>query len=111
MAKHSLQEFNGEMHLRMWSERIAVCRSSGKSVNTWCRENGFHPSTYYRWQRRIYKLAKERTQTEFAEIRIPSTVGHGLKAATLRINGLEADIYSGADEETMASICRVMKSC
>lgn len=38
MADQSLQEFNGENLLRLWSERISACRSSGQRVDEWCRD-------------------------------------------------------------------------
>ena len=111
MTEQSLQEFNGENLLRLWSERISACRSSGQRVDEWCRDNGFHPSTYYRWQQKIFNPSKKQEKAEFAEISVPWSANRETKAATLRINGQEADVYPGIDVTTLETICRVLKSC
>ena len=37
----------------VWKQRILECRSSGKSVKEWCKEQGLDFTTYYRWERKI----------------------------------------------------------
>ncbi len=37
----------------IWKQRILECRSSGKSVKEWCKEQGLDFTTYYRWERKI----------------------------------------------------------
>ena len=37
----------------IWKQRIIECRSSGKSVKEWCKEQGLDFTTYYRWERKI----------------------------------------------------------
>ena len=43
--------------LQEWSERIMMCRSSGKSVRAWCEERGICQKTYYRWEKRVIQEA------------------------------------------------------
>lgn len=37
--------------LQEWSARIGECRSSGQSVQAWCKEQGIKPKTYYYWEK------------------------------------------------------------
>ena len=111
--EQSLQQFNSNQNLLEWSERIASCRNSGMSVREWCKVNGIPPSTYYNQQHKVFEEAKSSAVSEqkpqFTEIRIPKE-SH-IPAATIRIGDMEADIYPGTDEETIRTICRVLKSC
>ena len=111
--EQSLQKFNSNQNLLKWSERIASCRNSGMSVREWCKVNGISPSTYYNQQRKVFEVSKSEAESEqnpqFTEIRILKE-SH-TPAATIRIGNAEADIYPGADEETIRTICLVLKSC
>ncbi len=111
--EQSLQKFNAKQNLLKWSERIASCRNSGMSVREWCKVNGIAPSTYYNQQRKVFEASKSSAVNEqkpqFTEIRLPKQ-SH-MPTATIRIGDLEADIYAGADEETIRTICLVLKSC
>ena len=111
--EQSLQKFNSNQNLLKWSERIASCRNSGMSVKDWCQVNGIPLSTYYNQQRKVFAASKSSPESEqksqFTEIRLPKQ-SH-TPAATIRIGDLEADIYPGADEETIRTICTVLKSC
>ena len=42
-----------EMLLRDWREKIAECRTSGKSVRGWCAERGIGEKRYYYWEKRV----------------------------------------------------------
>ena len=111
--EQNLQEFNASQKLLEWSERIASCRNSGMSVREWCKVNGISPSTYYNQQRKVFEASRSAAESDqkpqFTEIRIPKK-SH-TPSATIRIGDMEADIYSGADEETIRTICLVLKSC
>ncbi len=110
--EQSLQKFNAKQNLLKWSERIASCRNSVMSVREWCKVNGIPPSTYYNQQRKVFEAVKSaeenKDKTQFAEICMPQ---RGTPTVTIRIGDAEADIYPGADEETIRTIIRVLKSC
>lgn len=63
-----LKPVNQQRKLGEWAERVSACRSSDLSVKTWRRENGVSEQTYYKWQRRLYELAKNQQENRFAEI-------------------------------------------
>ena len=67
--EHRLQTLNAAQRVQIWAERIAECRSSGKSVRAWCRENEMSEKTYYYWQRRLYQqMISAPQRVDFAEI-------------------------------------------
>ena len=67
----NLQKLNQHDRLRLWTERVAACRSCGMQVRQWCGENGIAEKTYYYWQRRVYEAVKAEAQPVFAEVVTP----------------------------------------
>lgn len=103
----NLQELNRQEKLAVWSERIAACRSSGIGVKAWCEGNGISPSSYYKWQKKLFSLAAQ-SAPQFTEICVapPARI-----SATVRMGSVSVDIHSGADAETTAMLLRVLQSC
>ena len=99
--------------LELWQERIRECRRSGMTVTAWCEKQGISDKTYYYWHRKLTKLqdlAVDAEPTGFCEIsrNIRNTAEI---SATLHCCGVDADVYSGADEETLLRLCRALKQC
>lgn len=114
--EQNLQEFNTNQKLLEWSQRVTECRESGMTVKDWCKANGIAVSTYYKQQRAVFEAAKNmsgetKSTVEFTEIRFPKPERSRTPAVTIRIGEAEADIYAGADEEMIRTICQVLKSC
>ena len=103
----NLQALNRQEKLGVWSKRITDCRSSGISVSAWCEGNGISPSSYYKWQKKLFSLAAQ-SAPQFTEICVapPARI-----SATVRMGGVSVDIHSGADAETTAMLLRVLQSC
>ena len=106
-----LQTINQQNKLALWAGRISECRNSGQNVKTWCRENGVCEQTYYKWQKRLFEIAKAQQEVQFAEVTPVQPVRCGNVAVTVRISGAEADIHSGADAATVETVLRILKSC
>ena len=106
-----LQARNTQNKLALWAGRISECRSSGQNVKVWCKENGICEQTYYRWQKRLFEMAKAQQEVQFAEITPAQPVRCGDVAVTVRIAGAEADICNGADATTVETVLRILKSC
>ena len=106
-----LQTLNEQNKLALWAERVQACRSSGRTVKDWCKESGISEQTYYRWQKRLFEMARQQQEGWFAEI-TPERVEHvnGI-AVTVRVAGVEVDIRFGADAATVETVLRVLKSC
>ena len=49
----TIYEIQNAQKTPIWKQRIIECRSSGKSVKEWCKEQGLDFTTYYRWERKI----------------------------------------------------------
>ena len=114
----NLQKYNSRQNLLAWSERIRACRESGMRVKEWCSANGIALSTYYSQQRKVFEAAKSAAEAEpqaaeFTEISLQEYASRRTDTpiATIRIGEAEADIYAGADEAGIRTICRILKSC
>ena len=80
------------------------------------QENGLSEKTYYYWQRRLFQTLSEQQQAirqpAFAEITpTPNVRPSSGVAVTIRISGVEAEIYNGADVATVETVLRILKSC
>ena len=106
-----LQTLNGQNKLALWAGRISECGRSGQKVKVWCRENGVCEQTYYKWQRRLFEMAQAQQNVQFAEVTPAQPVRCGSVAVTVRLDGFEADIHSGADAATVEMVLRILKSC
>ena len=106
-----LQTMNQQNKLALWAGRISECRSSGQNVKVWCKENSICEQTYYRWQKRLFEMAKAQQEVQFAEVTPVQSVRSANVAVTVRIAGAEADIHSGADTATVETVLRILKSC
>lgn len=104
-----LQTLNAQNKLALWAGRITECRNSGQGVKAWCREQGICEATYYKWQKRLFEMAQEHQETQFAEV-TPRRVVSGI-AVTVQLGGMEAQIHNGADAATVESVFRILKSC
>lgn len=99
--------------LALWQERIRECRNSGQTVVAWCAENGISEKTYYYWHRKLARLQEmqaEPVRPAFFEVNQerhpPAEI-----SATVQYGGIRADVYTGADEETLLRLFRVLKQC
>ena len=107
-----LQQLNVQTKVSMWAERISACRNSGLNVKTWCKENGVCEQTYYKWQKKIFAMAKAQQEQRFAEVTpVMSGSGNGQIALSIHADGIAADIHNGADPTTVESVLRILKLC
>ena len=108
-----LQTINTTQRVQLWAERIAECRSSGKSVRAWCRENEISEKTYYYWQRRLYQqMVSTAERVDFAEIPRGVQIGQSSGAAAkISLSGATIEVYPGADVQMIRVILETLKSC
>ena len=106
-----LQTINQQNKLALWAGRIQECRNSGRNVKEWCKENGICEQTYYRWQLKIFEIAKAQHEVHFAEVTPVNPVYSRSVAVTVRLSGAEADICNDADAATVETVLRLLKSC
>ena len=106
--EHTLQTIAGQNNLALWAERVQACRSSGLSIKAWCAENGIAPNTYFRWQKKVFN-AMYPEQRQFYEV--PMSKSTGRAVVSIELNGITAQVFCGADEETILSVLMAMRSC
>lgn len=74
-----------EALVREWREKIAECRTSGKSVRGWCAEQGIGEKRYYYWEKRILAEA-------VGEKKLPIPVRRG------QLSRIDPDALPGSDD-------------
>ncbi len=107
--ERGLQKMNEHGHLAEWGRRVEACRNSGQRVSEWCAEQGIPVSTYYSWQRKVFRALSVENEVCFAEI--PIMPSGGETAASIQCGELRVNIHAGADAETIQAIIQALKSC
>lgn len=120
----SVQKLTHEVRLQQWGETIKDCRSSGKSVKSWCAEQNINIKTYYYWQKKVCQatcreLAANHPQRSiavnsgpvpvFAELRKPDPPS-GQLALTIQRDHLAIQIYRGADASIVETALLAIKN-
>lgn len=105
----SLQSVNHNNQLIWWSQKVEECRKSGLKVAEWCAENNIPISTYYNWQRKVFRAVTEHQEVCFAEV--PVTAPVAKVTATIRIRDICIEIHSGADTVTIQAILQALSVC
>lgn len=113
-------ELKHKAKLQEWALTVQECRSSGRPVKQWCIENKIKVTTYYRWEREILGAAgKNRNKPEcngtavFAELPAPIKQYRKVseQSATLHIDNVSSDIYSGMDAELLKTLLEAVRLC
>lgn len=82
------------------------------SVVQWCQENGIAVSTYFSWQRKVFQTLKEVQKVTFSEVpAIEASPFPGHVVASLKVRGIQIQIYEGADKNTLQALLQAAKSC
>ncbi len=108
--ERGLREINGHNQMEVWSERVSACRTSGLSVAQWCNEAGVNPSSYYRWQRKLFQKLQETNEICFAEIPTKHLPSNNT-VATLHIGDTCVELRNDASSELIHSLVEALKSC
>lgn len=111
--EQGLQRLNAAQRVELWRERIRECRSSGKSVRAWCRENEISEKTYYYWQRKLNRQIIPTTEAvRFAEIpRRKEAAWNTGATAKISLSGATVEIYAGADSQMIQTILQTLRPC
>ena len=111
-------EWKHQAKRQEWAARIQGCRSSGLSVQAWCKEQGVSKETYYRWERELLRGERRNggalpTAVTFAELPAPKRESCSMaeRSATLHIGNASLDIYSGCDAEQLKMLVELLRLC
>ena len=118
MGELTLRRAQAQRNLLEWSQRVVDCRSSGLSVTRWCAEHDIKPKTYFNWQKKVFAAMieqqrqhleePEEPERRFAEL--PAPVMRNDLVATVRIGETSLDVYSGADADVVAALCKALSN-
>lgn len=102
--------------LQEWAKRINSCKSSGETVLNWCHRNGINSKTYYYWNRKVMKMYEENNFSNASHelYEVPQIIDvQSDRSAVSRIiiKDITAEIYHGADQETLTAILKAMQQC
>lgn len=119
-----VQKMTQEFRLKQWADTVKECRSSGKTIKSWCEEQGINLKSYYYWQRKVRLAAGEKlamipniehgiataeTKPVFAEIKL-SQCETALPAVTLRLNNAILEIHNGTERSTIENTLQALRS-
>lgn len=107
-----LQTVNQNNRLMEWSKLVEDCRNSGLTVAEWCKEHGIATSTYFVWQRKVFKAVASRQEVCFTEVPVvqPSQPA-GTVMASMQYGDVRVDVYAGADTATLQAILQAVRAC
>lgn len=100
--------------LQEWAKRIEACQNSGENVNQWCSHHGINAKTYYYWHRKVKNMYKEEVPGTNSFYEIPQVFCSptaGTVTGAIIVGNIRAEVYQGADVETLASIIKAMQLC
>ena len=66
---------------------------------------------HYHWQRKLFLMAQEQAQVEFASVPVLEPAAEPSVVVTLRNGDLVVNFYREADCEVIQAICQVLQSC
>lgn len=105
-----LQIVKKNNNLAEWSRQIEECRSSGLSVRTWCEQHQIPVSTFHYRRQKVWKEIQKNNQFVEVPLFFDESQNNNI-AASVQIGSICAEVHNGADEETLAALFRVLKSC
>lgn len=89
---------------------MEACRTSGQTVPQRCGENGIAVSTYYAWQRKVFRAVAGTAGPCFAEVPVIAETS-GDRLAVIRSGEIEIELCSGADEAAIRAIIEALRGC
>lgn len=114
-----LISLNKEATIQLWTERVGSCRASNLTVKQWCQQNNIPCSSYYHWQKKLFDTAVASSQVpapQFAEVPVSATSFISQSSApdviaSLEIDGITIRLYSNANANVIAAICKGLRQC
>lgn len=118
MGELTIRGAKAQQNLLEWSQRVAECRSSGLSVNRWCAEHEINPKTYFNWQKKVFAAMIEQQRQQLEPSReperrfaaLPTPAVQNDLVATVRIGEASLDVYSGANADVVAALCKALSN-
>ena len=104
----NLQTYKTSEKLKLWAERIRLCKLSGMTVSEWCERNKINYTAYYRWQRKVFDFLAIQNAS-FSELN-PLETNQTEEIAFVEVPALEASLHEakckdqGNENDVIATI-------
>jgi transposase-like protein len=109
MAETSVKEKTAISREDRWRDRIGAQARSGRSVQQFCKEQGFSAYSFYSWRRRL----REEQMLRFALVDRGAVVEKDGIVASLELilnGGERLRIGAGADTATLRTVLEALRS-
>lgn len=122
-----VSELKHQAKVEEWKQRIMDCRSSGLTVKQWCATYGGNPSTYYRWERELFKKNAVSVENSIqaidnhpkalpvlAELAVATPQGYSAKnnsfvpAAIIRVGQIELELSNAVSADLLRQLKGLM---
>lgn len=105
---------DAESRERYWRDALHKQRSSGQTVEAWCREQGVAKQSFYGWRRRLAEPVAASTPVSGAStpVALPVTI-RSLSAAPLEISwpgGVVVRVSAGCDLKLLRETLLALRS-
>ena len=105
---------DAESREQFWRDALQRQRSSGRTVEAWCREQGVAKQSFYMWRRRLARPTAASTPVSgaLAPVALPVTI-RSLSAAPLEIawpSGVVVRVSSGCDLHLLRQTLQALRS-
>jgi hypothetical protein len=97
-----------------WIAMVEECQRSGLSIRAWCEANDINLKTYHYRLRRLRTMfldqKKINTKPEIKKLQVIGQPVPIMNNITLHLEGITIEVPQGADESTIATVLRAVKS-
>lgn len=94
-----------------WAKKIEQCLQSGKSMQSWCRDNQIVYTTFMGWRKRLKAMEKRGCEAvhsakQFIELKNEEKVSPGF---TLECNGVMIHLQAEFDAQSLKKCLAVLR--
>ena len=97
-----------QLMLEEWEKQVIDCRSSGLTVQEWCRQNGVNDKTYYYLREKCLEARAEKAEKTSEQENIQAVVPLPMKSAYGEIqiekNGLHISLPPDIAADTLLAL-------
>lgn len=105
----AITEIKSKVTMDEWKQRILECQQSGKSVRSWCTENGMSVSSYYHYLRKIRESLVQANQ--IIPLNVPKSESESVSSIRIVYGDITVTLPEHAPAEQLAVILSTLKTC
>lgn len=109
------------LSLERWKLIITECRSSGRPVSRWCKENGICEQTYFRYLKKLRELELDKIPdslmpvpdekpASFKKLEVQTPASGNRTAVIIRLNNAVIEVSEGTSQQTIQAVLLALQS-